>query len=158
MVDLARMLYNGHGSLPLLHDMALVLNMKITELLPNLRFPVIALQRKHQPAVKAGSIPWHVAERAYAVYVQRYGRSQTLQRLAERGGLYAEEMDDLLPDWKDMTGDTSCVKSYVINNELDNLRAASMRELQMLQGDGLHYPSAIDKDMTTTPHTPTKKA
>ncbi len=46
-------------------------------------------------------IPWEVAELAYSVYSARYGRSQSLERLAERGGFGPGEMDDFLPDWRD---------------------------------------------------------
>ena len=46
-------------------------------------------------------VPWSIAELAYSVYASRYGRSQSLERLAERGGFHAGEMDDLLPDWRE---------------------------------------------------------
>lgn len=46
------------------------------------------------------NIPWSVAELAYSVYSARYGREQSLERLAERGGFYPSEMDELLPDWR----------------------------------------------------------
>jgi len=49
-------------------------------------------------------IPWPVAELAYDVYSSRFGTSQTLERLAERGGFGACEMDALLPGWRDMPG------------------------------------------------------
>jgi hypothetical protein len=48
-------------------------------------------------------IPWSIAEMAYSVYASRYGRSQSLERLAERGGFGPSEMDDLLPDWRAKT-------------------------------------------------------
>ena len=31
-------------------------------------------------------IPWSAAERAYKTYAERYGKEQSLERLAERGG------------------------------------------------------------------------
>lgn len=46
-------------------------------------------------------IPWSVAELAYSVYAGRYGTSQSLERLAERGGFGDGEMDEFLPDWRD---------------------------------------------------------
>lgn len=46
-------------------------------------------------------IPWGVAEMAYLVYAKRYGTSQSLERLAERGGFYVEEMDEFYPAWRD---------------------------------------------------------
>lgn len=50
------------------------------------------------------SIPWDVAELAYSKYAALYGRSQSLERLAERGGFGASEMDELCPDWRDRCG------------------------------------------------------
>lgn len=47
------------------------------------------------------AIPWEIAEKAYAVYAKRYGRQQSLERLAERGGFDPGEMDNLYPPWRD---------------------------------------------------------
>ncbi len=53
-------------------------------------------------AEPAGSVPWSVAERAYEAYRGRYGSSQSLARLAERGGFGWCELDLLLgdPSWR----------------------------------------------------------
>lgn len=48
-----------------------------------------------------GTVPWGVAELAYAAYVARFGRSQSLERLAERGGFGHGEMDLFAPGWRD---------------------------------------------------------
>lgn len=45
-------------------------------------------------------VPWNVAELAYSVYAGRYGTSQSLERLAQRGGFAPSEMDNFLPDWR----------------------------------------------------------
>ena len=50
---------------------------------------------------RVGSVPWWVAEQAYIVYAGKYGDSQSLKRLAERGGFGIEEMDEFFPDWRD---------------------------------------------------------
>ena len=42
------------------------------------------------------TIPWWLAEEAYAYYASRYGTSQSLERLAERGGFGREELLMLL--------------------------------------------------------------
>lgn len=42
------------------------------------------------------TIPWWLAEEAYAFYAKRYGNGQTLERLAERGGFGREELLGLL--------------------------------------------------------------
>lgn len=52
------------------------------------------------PVQQYGLIPWHVAERAYEVYARKFGRQQSLERLAERGGFGVEEMDLFAPGWR----------------------------------------------------------
>lgn len=59
-------------------------------------FPV--MPDKH--AVGPLRIPWSVAEKAFGVYCLKYGRGQDLERLAERGGFYWGELDDLYPQWR----------------------------------------------------------
>ena len=41
---------------------------------------------------KGCTIPWWLAEEAYARYSELYGTSQSLERLAERGGFGREEL------------------------------------------------------------------
>jgi hypothetical protein len=66
-------------------------------------FPIIMPYASRAKEVKAFPlrIPWDVAELAYSVYSSRYGTSQSLSRLAERGGFHVSEMDDMLPDWRE---------------------------------------------------------
>jgi len=64
-------------------------------------------------------IPWAIAELAYSVYSQRYGREQSLEGLAERAGFGPGEMDDFLPDWR----------------ERCDALAESRRELQRVEQD-----------------------
>jgi hypothetical protein len=61
-------------------------------------FPI---QSKRWAAPHPLQIPWSVAELAYSVYSGSYGRSQSLDRLAERGGFGPGEMDMFLPDWRE---------------------------------------------------------
>ncbi len=49
------------------------------------------------------SVPWSVAERAWAAYSVRYGRDQSVERLAQRGGFFWGEMDSLFPGWSEAT-------------------------------------------------------
>ena len=44
----------------------------------------------------ASTIPWWLAEIAYAFYAQQYGHAQSLERLAERGGFGRAELVGLL--------------------------------------------------------------
>lgn len=62
------------------------------------------------------SIPWSIADLAYSVYSASYGREQSLERLAERGGFGPEEMDVLVPNWRVLCSDS--VKFLEQANEL----------------------------------------
>ena len=64
-------------------------------------------------------IPWSCAERAYEKYVRKYGKGQTLERLAERGGFYPEEMDELYPAWREDTEEI-----YLLRRAMDSVRDA----------------------------------
>ena len=57
-------------------------------------FPII-LNRKYDKPHPL-KIPWSVAELAYSQYGPS---SQTLERIAERGGFGPFEMDGFVPDW-----------------------------------------------------------
>jgi len=67
----------------------------------------------------AMKIPWSVAEKAYCVYVSRYGPGQSLQRLAERGGFGHREMDDLYPPWRDETSEIHALRERLAAAEQD---------------------------------------
>lgn len=43
-----------------------------------------------------GTVPWDVHERAWKVYAAAFGRSQSAERIAERGGFSYAEMRCLL--------------------------------------------------------------
>lgn len=61
-------------------------------------FPI---QPQRGAAPHPTSVPWEIADLAWSVYSATYGREQTLERLAERGGFYPGEMDTFLPDWRE---------------------------------------------------------
>lgn len=63
--------------------------------------PTFPIQSERGAKPHPLQIPWDVAELAYSVYSGEYGRSQSLRRLAERGGFGPGEMDMYLPDWRD---------------------------------------------------------
>lgn len=83
----------------------------------------IATERNAKPHPMR--IPWSVAELAYSAYAGKYGRIQTLERLAERGGFYPSEMDELLPDWRERSDEITRLCSTVAEQaaELERLRA-----------------------------------
>lgn len=57
-------------------------------------FPIQADHASLDPYIKhpVSTIPWWLAEIAYEFYAERYGRQQSLERLAERGGFGREEL------------------------------------------------------------------
>ena len=59
------------------------------------------------------SIPWSIAEKAYGAYRQKFGSSQSLERLAKRGGFYWGEMDELYPQWRKETDEIIALRSEV---------------------------------------------
>jgi hypothetical protein len=52
------------------------------------------------PVEGFGPVPWVIAERAWVAYAERCGRSQSCERIAERGGFSAGEMDMFYPEWR----------------------------------------------------------
>ena len=58
-------------------------------------------------------IPWSVAELAYSSYAARYGTSQSLERLGQRGGFGPGEMDMLLPDWRERCDEINSLLSTI---------------------------------------------
>ncbi|AMV25489.1 hypothetical protein VT84_13910 [Gemmata sp. SH-PL17] len=58
-------------------------------------------------------IPWSVAEVAYGEYTRLYGSSQSLERLAERGGFGWCEMDSLHPKWREEVNEINSLREQV---------------------------------------------
>lgn len=73
------------------------------------------------------SIPWHVADLAYSVYSNRYGRDQSLERLAERGGFGPLEMNDFLPNWRELAEDAHVAEAVKRTRQDD---CAALEELR----------------------------
>lgn len=68
------------------------------------KYPEFPLQvTRDNTKVKPGplSVPWPVAEKAWAAYAQQYGTGQSVERLAERGGFDWCEMDMFHPGWRE---------------------------------------------------------
>lgn len=74
------------------------------------RFPIIPTIGH---AAHPMTVPWSVAELAYSVYAAKYGRYQSLERMAERGGFHANEMDAFLPDWRERASELARVAALV---------------------------------------------
>jgi hypothetical protein len=75
------------------------------------------LQTSRSAPVGPLQIPWSVAEKAYGAYAREYGRGQSLERLAERGGFGWCEMDTLYPAWRDEVNELAALRT-----ERDKLR------------------------------------
>lgn len=63
-------------------------------------FPVMA-DKGYKDTTTPRQIPWSMAERAYESYVRAYGRIQSLERIAARGGFWSGELDVYIPGWRD---------------------------------------------------------
>lgn len=85
-------------------------------------FPVHAVRSDY---AKPGplSIPWAVAEKAYGVYALKYGKVQSLERLAERGGFGWNEMDEYYPAWREEVDEL-----HKLRAEVDQLKQALAAE------------------------------
>lgn len=62
----------------------------------NRPFPIQQSYQGKYKDCKVCSIPWWLAEVAYKEYSQAFGTSQSLQRLADRGGFGREELINLI--------------------------------------------------------------
>jgi hypothetical protein len=71
-------------------------------------FPIQRPSRDYPRPWGGSSIPWYIAEKAYTVYQHRWRTSQTLERLAERGGFCVSEMDEFHPAWRDEVAEYEC--------------------------------------------------
>lgn len=73
------------------------------------RFPIQGHTEKKRNAdgsirrVLPITVPWIVGEIAYNDYARRFGRQQSLERLAERAGFGQGEMDSHFPQWRELT-------------------------------------------------------
>jgi hypothetical protein len=74
-------------------------------------FQLQPANRGYPRAAAPLSVPWSVADKAYGVYASRYGRSQSLERLAERGGFAVEEMDEFYPPWREEVDEIAALRA-----------------------------------------------
>ena len=84
-------------------------------------------------------IPWSIAEEAFGAYVRRYGRDQSLERLAERGGFGWSEMDTLLPGWRGMVSEVER-----LTKERDEALAARETYAMTARQDIIEKAKALD--------------
>lgn len=80
------------------------------------RFPVMADRGSGRIM-----IPWSLAEEAYLVYDSRYGGGgQSLERVAERGGFGASEMDLFRPGWRPVAQELDQLRAQLAAEKADN--------------------------------------
>lgn len=82
-------------------------------------------------------IPWSVAEKAYGAYAREYGRGQSLERLAERGGFGWCEMDALYPQWREEISEIAALRSENERLRSDNeaLRKSAAETSELLRDE-----------------------
>jgi hypothetical protein len=100
-------------------------------------FPVM-YQRKDAPGPTR--IPWSVADKAYSAYSARYGHSQSLERLAERGGFGAGELDMFVPGWREEVSELAALRSELatekrISDKLRDREHAAKVDLAEVQAE-----------------------
>lgn len=76
-------------------------------------FPIQVGYSNSTAAPHPHKIPWSIAQLAYSVYARNYGGGQTLERLAERGGFGAGEMDEFLPDWRERCSEVTALRAQL---------------------------------------------
>ena len=110
-------------------------------------FPIQSQRGAHPHPVR---IPWSVAELAYSVYSARFGRDQTLERLAQRGGFAPGEMDMFLPEWRKLSAEVTALREEVKYleskeraTELDRSKDVSGGELIVHTASGKETISAF---------------
>jgi hypothetical protein len=101
---------------------------------PDVRmFPLQSESLRRYTKPQLTQIPWSVAEKAYGTYAARYGRDQSLERLAERGGFGQSEMDVLHPTWREEASEIAALRA-----EIDRLHS-----LAPSSGTGDARPSKV---------------
>lgn len=63
--------------------------------------PTLEAIREVAPVQGFGPIPWPLHVEAWREYHRIYDSRQNAETIADRGGFHAEEMDELLPGWRE---------------------------------------------------------
>lgn len=79
-------------------------------------FPILREYRYKGP-VYPTKIPWSVADKAYSWYRDRYGNTQSLEVIADRGGFSPSEMDEQFPNWREESSEI-----FQLKKQLDECR------------------------------------
>ncbi len=76
-------------------------------------FPILLSHGQKVSKPHPMHIPWSIAELAYSGYATKYGTDQSLKRLSERGGFGPEEMDEYVPNWRELTSELTTLKAEI---------------------------------------------
>ena len=105
-------------------------------------YPEFPLQTSGRAAPGPVSVPWPVADRAWAEYSARYGRDQSVERLAQRGGFGWCEMDELFPGWREATDEW-----VQMRRELAQLRQSNAELRQSMEERLVKVTKAVAEEL-----------
>lgn len=97
-------------------------------------------QRAPVQGFSAG-IPWSLHLRAWDAYAKKYGRSQTAERLAERGGFGTCELDVFVPGWLDEVSEITRLQEALAAAEA---RIAETRKKALEEAAGIEVPFMLE--------------
>jgi hypothetical protein len=87
----------------------------------------------------SAGIPWSMHLRAWDVYARKWGRSQSAERLAERGGFHVDELDEFIPGWREEVGEITQLSARVAELEAELAAQKALRIEQVAIGYDLAW-------------------
>lgn len=81
--------------------------------------PVAEGERTARVQGFAAGIPWSIHLRAYDAYAKKYSNGQSPERLHERGGFRADELDTFIPGWREEVSEIGRLKEALVYAETD---------------------------------------
>lgn len=90
----------------------------------------------------SAGIPWSLHLRAWDAYAKLYGRQQSAERLAERGGFGTTELDEFVPGWRDEVSEITSLRA-----ENERLRALLGSARPFVEHEVEHAGAKEDVDL-----------
>ena len=112
------------------------------------QFPVMkdfGVEGQNRDCPKA--ISWFLAAEAHKVYERLNCARQSLDRIAERGGFYASELDVFVPDWESRTRKEMAMTTEVFRGEFREIDLDSMRGRVKVDGKHMYVCFADTPEM-----------
>ena len=101
------------------------------------------------PIQKGTDVPWAMAQRAYVYYSEQYGNTQSIERMAQRGGFGWQEFACFLAGHDPRSGHVECTEKAMdlcwptdlarLRSEVEGLREA-LDECERLKGLAEYTP------------------